>query len=196
MHDSVRSITCIGSYVLCAVQQQENDDLVRMQGHMIAMEAPLYQSYRVYIINRVRAKTEIHLGKSLCRLPSSCGNCHLPCPTTTLSSALTDWRFCHDKWYLGRDLNPELLNMPCKCYLCDLKFEEVQSKLLAKKYLKQLWRWWSMWDLKIQSSGMWCHVIRLVVPDILKALVPHSSRSSKYCTWDFQSPGMQHCGTE
>jgi hypothetical protein len=45
-------------------QQQENDDLVRMQGHMIAMEAPLYQSYRVYIINRVRAKTEIHLGIS------------------------------------------------------------------------------------------------------------------------------------
>jgi hypothetical protein len=30
---------------------------------MIAMEAPLYQSYHVYIINKVRAKTEIHLGK-------------------------------------------------------------------------------------------------------------------------------------
>jgi hypothetical protein len=62
MHNSVRyymHIECI----LYAAQQQENDDLVRMQGHMIAMEAPLYQSYRVYIINRVRAKTEIHLGK-------------------------------------------------------------------------------------------------------------------------------------
>jgi hypothetical protein len=63
--------------ILCAVQQQENDDLVRMQGHMIAMEAPLYQSYRVYIINRVRAKTEIHLGKQLCRLPSLCDRDHL-----------------------------------------------------------------------------------------------------------------------
>lgn len=45
-------------------QQQELEDLIRMQGHMIAMEAPLYQSYRVYIINKVRAKTEIHLGVS------------------------------------------------------------------------------------------------------------------------------------
>ncbi|XP_069697970.1 target of rapamycin complex 2 subunit MAPKAP1 isoform X2 [Periplaneta americana] len=45
-------------------QQQEMEDLIRMQGHMIAMEAPLYQSYRVYIINKVRAKTEIHLGVS------------------------------------------------------------------------------------------------------------------------------------
>lgn len=35
-----------------------------MQVHMTAMEAPLYQSYRVYIINKVRTKTEIHLGIS------------------------------------------------------------------------------------------------------------------------------------
>jgi len=51
---------------LYAAQQQELEDLIRMQGHMIAMEAPLYQSYRVYIINKVRAKTEIHLGKHRC----------------------------------------------------------------------------------------------------------------------------------
>jgi len=65
---------------LYAAQQQENDDLVRMQGHMIAMEAPLYQSYRVYIINRVRAKTEIHLGKQLCSCPVyvTAIICHVP----------------------------------------------------------------------------------------------------------------------
>ncbi|KAK0180037.1 hypothetical protein PV327_005720 [Microctonus hyperodae] len=39
-------------------------DLARMKGHTTAMEAPLYQLYRVYIINKVRAKTEIHLGIS------------------------------------------------------------------------------------------------------------------------------------
>jgi hypothetical protein len=33
-----------------------------MKGHMTAMEAPLYQSYQVYIINKVRARSAIHLG--------------------------------------------------------------------------------------------------------------------------------------
>ncbi|XP_066997080.1 target of rapamycin complex 2 subunit MAPKAP1 isoform X2 [Anabrus simplex] len=46
------------------VQQQEVEDLQKMKGHMSAMEAPRYQSYRVFIINKVRAKTEIQLGIS------------------------------------------------------------------------------------------------------------------------------------
>uniref|UniRef100_A0A1B6BX00 Target of rapamycin complex 2 subunit MAPKAP1 n=2 Tax=Clastoptera arizonana TaxID=38151 RepID=A0A1B6BX00_9HEMI len=45
-------------------QQQIDGDMQRMQGHMIAMEAPLYQSYTVYILNKVRTKTEVHLGIS------------------------------------------------------------------------------------------------------------------------------------
>lgn len=45
-------------------QQEEADGLAKMEGHTTAMEAPLYQSYRVYIINKMRAKTEIHLGIS------------------------------------------------------------------------------------------------------------------------------------
>lgn len=35
-----------------------------MKVHTTAMEAPLYQSYRVYIVNKMRAKAEIHLGIS------------------------------------------------------------------------------------------------------------------------------------
>ncbi|KAG7197866.1 hypothetical protein KM043_001677 [Ampulex compressa] len=45
-------------------EQEVADDLAKMMGHTTAMEAPLYQSYRVHIINKVRAKTEIHLGIS------------------------------------------------------------------------------------------------------------------------------------
>ncbi|XP_035722164.1 target of rapamycin complex 2 subunit MAPKAP1-like [Vespa mandarinia] len=45
-------------------QEEVAKDLAKMEGHTTAMEAPLYQSYRVYIINKVRAKTEIHLGIS------------------------------------------------------------------------------------------------------------------------------------
>ncbi|XP_043275029.1 stress-activated map kinase-interacting protein 1 [Venturia canescens] len=45
-------------------QQDIAENLARMEGHTTAMEAPLYQLYRVYIINKVRAKTEIHLGIS------------------------------------------------------------------------------------------------------------------------------------
>lgn len=45
-------------------QEEVANDLAKMQGHTTAMEAPLYQSYRVYIINKMRAKTEIHLGIS------------------------------------------------------------------------------------------------------------------------------------
>ncbi|KAK2584441.1 hypothetical protein KPH14_006821 [Odynerus spinipes] len=45
-------------------QEEVAEDLAKMEGHTTAMEAPLYQSYRVYIINKVRAKTEIHLGIS------------------------------------------------------------------------------------------------------------------------------------
>jgi hypothetical protein len=64
-HDCVRNVIFIWKKCLYAAQQQDLEDLIRMKGHMIAMEAPLYQSYRVYIINKVRAKTEIHLGKLL-----------------------------------------------------------------------------------------------------------------------------------
>ncbi|KAL7287888.1 hypothetical protein TKK_0017951 [Trichogramma kaykai] len=39
-------------------------DLAKMQIHTTAMEAPQYQLYRVYIINKVRAKIEVHLGIS------------------------------------------------------------------------------------------------------------------------------------
>lgn len=35
-----------------------------MKVHATAMEAPLYQSYRVYIVNKMRPKAEIHLGIS------------------------------------------------------------------------------------------------------------------------------------
>ena len=45
-------------------QDEVAEDLAKMEGHTTAMEAPLYQSYRVYIINKVRTKTEIYLGIS------------------------------------------------------------------------------------------------------------------------------------
>ncbi|XP_012531064.1 target of rapamycin complex 2 subunit MAPKAP1 isoform X2 [Monomorium pharaonis] len=45
-------------------QEEVAKDLAKMEGHTTAMGAPLYQSYRVYIINKMRAKTEIHLGIS------------------------------------------------------------------------------------------------------------------------------------
>ncbi|XP_029160366.1 target of rapamycin complex 2 subunit MAPKAP1 isoform X2 [Nylanderia fulva] len=45
-------------------QEEVANDLAKMEGHTTAMEAPLYQSYRVHIINKMRAKTEIHLGIS------------------------------------------------------------------------------------------------------------------------------------
>ncbi|KOC65973.1 Stress-activated map kinase-interacting protein 1 [Habropoda laboriosa] len=46
-------------------QEKVAEDLAKMEGHTTAMEAPLYQSYRVYIINKVRTKTEIYLGISV-----------------------------------------------------------------------------------------------------------------------------------
>lgn len=46
-------------FVVC---NQDVEDSQRMKNHMTAMEAPLYQSYHVYIIHKVRTKTEIHLG--------------------------------------------------------------------------------------------------------------------------------------
>lgn len=51
------------NFISITAQQQTEDDLKRMQGHMTAMEATLYRSYRVYILNKVRPKTEVHLGK-------------------------------------------------------------------------------------------------------------------------------------
>lgn len=71
-HDRARHNTIVPK----AVQRQENtegkdteqksvaEDLAMMEDHTTAMEAPLYQLYKVHIINKVRAKTEIHLGIS------------------------------------------------------------------------------------------------------------------------------------
>lgn len=39
-------------------------DMELMKGHEIAMIAPLYQSYRAFIITKMRSKVEIHLGIS------------------------------------------------------------------------------------------------------------------------------------
>jgi len=46
------------------IQEEVANDLAKMAIHTNAMEAPLYQSYRVYIINKVRAKSEVQLGIS------------------------------------------------------------------------------------------------------------------------------------
>ncbi|XP_065348191.1 target of rapamycin complex 2 subunit MAPKAP1 [Cloeon dipterum] len=48
-----------------ALQQQAMKEAeMRMKGHMTAMEAPLYQSFQVYIMNRVRVRSAVHLGIS------------------------------------------------------------------------------------------------------------------------------------
>ncbi|XP_076183308.1 SAPK-interacting protein 1 isoform X2 [Ptiloglossa arizonensis] len=64
-------ITCveiktIEDFLEGQINEQEDvaEDLAKMEGHTTAMEAPLYQSYRVYIINKVRTKTEIYIGIS------------------------------------------------------------------------------------------------------------------------------------
>ncbi|KAK5649002.1 hypothetical protein RI129_003894 [Pyrocoelia pectoralis] len=44
--------------------QQITANMHLMKVHTTAMEAPLYQSYRVYIVNKMRAKAEIQLGIS------------------------------------------------------------------------------------------------------------------------------------
>lgn len=43
-------------------QQERNMEQIRT--HTTAMEAPLYQCFKVYILHKVRAKTEINLGVS------------------------------------------------------------------------------------------------------------------------------------
>lgn len=47
-----------------ALAHQHDEDMARMLGHTSMMEAPLYQSYRVYILSKARFKTEIQLGVS------------------------------------------------------------------------------------------------------------------------------------
>jgi hypothetical protein len=42
---------------------QKEHEMNKFKGQMYAIEAPLYQSYNVYILNKVRAKTEVYLGK-------------------------------------------------------------------------------------------------------------------------------------
>lgn len=67
-HNTVSRIEIKDDEDFIAIKNKEQEevaqDLARMEGHTTAMEAPLYQSYRVYIINKVRAKTEIYLGIS------------------------------------------------------------------------------------------------------------------------------------
>lgn len=46
-------------FVLYLAQQQLEGELNKL----LAIEAPLYQLYHVNILNKVRTKTEIHLGK-------------------------------------------------------------------------------------------------------------------------------------
>ncbi|XP_044259448.1 stress-activated map kinase-interacting protein 1 [Tribolium madens] len=45
-------------------EKQISTDLHLMAVHKRAMEAPLYKSYKVYMINKMRTKVEIHLGIS------------------------------------------------------------------------------------------------------------------------------------
>ncbi|XP_060527132.1 stress-activated map kinase-interacting protein 1 [Cylas formicarius] len=47
-----------------AEENKQINDMMLMDGHNRAMEAPLYKSYRVNIINKVRQKSEVHLGIS------------------------------------------------------------------------------------------------------------------------------------
>lgn len=47
-----------------AKSEQESEDLARMLGHTTMMEAPLYRSYRLQIMNKALFKTEIQLGIS------------------------------------------------------------------------------------------------------------------------------------
>uniref|UniRef100_A0A023F2U5 Putative stress-activated map kinase-interacting protein 1 n=1 Tax=Triatoma infestans TaxID=30076 RepID=A0A023F2U5_TRIIF len=42
-------------------QLQFEDDLQKLKGHMTALEAPLYQSFNVHVVNKVRARTEVYL---------------------------------------------------------------------------------------------------------------------------------------
>lgn len=44
--------------------RQISADLQLMKVHTTAMEAPLYQSYKVFILNKMRTKIEVHLGIS------------------------------------------------------------------------------------------------------------------------------------
>ncbi|XP_046403798.1 stress-activated map kinase-interacting protein 1 [Ischnura elegans] len=46
------------------MKADEEEDQQRMRGHMTALEAPLYQSFRVLVLGRMRVRTEVHLGIS------------------------------------------------------------------------------------------------------------------------------------
>lgn len=50
---------CIKYFLFYSAQQQLEGELNKL----LAIEAPLYQLYNVNILNKVRAKIEIHLGK-------------------------------------------------------------------------------------------------------------------------------------
>lgn len=46
------------------MENQLEEDMNRFRGHIKAIEAPVYQSFNVYVLNKVRARSEIHLGIS------------------------------------------------------------------------------------------------------------------------------------
>uniref|UniRef100_A0A1Y1K0I4 Uncharacterized protein n=1 Tax=Photinus pyralis TaxID=7054 RepID=A0A1Y1K0I4_PHOPY len=63
-HEGSDEINKISSKLHMDDAQQITANMHLMKVHATAMEAPLYQSYRVYIVNKMRAKAEIQLGIS------------------------------------------------------------------------------------------------------------------------------------
>lgn len=45
------------------MENQLEEDMNRIRGHIKAIGAPVYQSFNVYVLNKVRARSEIHLGR-------------------------------------------------------------------------------------------------------------------------------------
>ncbi|XP_066909105.1 target of rapamycin complex 2 subunit MAPKAP1 isoform X2 [Halyomorpha halys] len=46
------------------MENQLEEDMNRIRSHIKAIGAPVYQSFNVYVLNKVRARSEIHLGVS------------------------------------------------------------------------------------------------------------------------------------
>lgn len=54
----------IKSYFLHFVERLSESDAEKKQGDIDArIRAPIYESFKVYMMNKVRTKTEVHLGK-------------------------------------------------------------------------------------------------------------------------------------
>ncbi|KAF5279531.1 hypothetical protein FQR65_LT03353 [Abscondita terminalis] len=63
-NELVEEVNSIGNKPKLDEAKQITANMHLMKVHATAMEAPLYQSYRVYIVNKMRAKAEIQLGIS------------------------------------------------------------------------------------------------------------------------------------